>query len=436
MYLKRHIERDLEEWKKSPIRKPLLLRGARQVGKTSTIRQFGKSFKNYVEINFEENKSIHELFNRSYSANEIINNLSAILNTQILPNHTLLFFDEIQSCPNAISSLWFIYEKFPDLHLIAAGSLLEFAIQDLPSYGVGRIRSMFMYALSFDEFLIALDENILLDHKNQASPTNPLANAIHNKLINLAYKFTNIGGMPEVVKTYIQTANLEYCKQILDDIILSFNDDFAKYKKRIPASRLREVFTSVIMQTGKKFVYSNVNSQSNHSQIKESLELLILAGLVFPITHTSGNGLPLGAEANFKKQKMIIFDTGILFRTLKLNISDFLLQGDFKLVNKGYIAEQFVGLELIKSKSRFEKQSLYYWHRESKSSNAEIDYLIDIQNDVIPIEVKSGTSGSMKSMQQFFIEKNKKKGIRISNENFSTFNNIDVYPIYAVSNII
>ena len=179
-------------------------------------------------------------------------------------------------------------------------------------------------------------------------------------------------------------------------------------------------------------MFSKACVQANHRQVKEALQLLIMAGLVIPVTHSSANGIPLGAGANPQKQKMLVYDTGILQRIMGLDLADFLLSKKFDAINKGNLAEQFVGLELIKSESCYQNPSLYYWHREAKSSNAEVDYVIPISQEIVPVEVKSGTKGAMQSLYLFLQEKNLNKGIRISNENFSIYNTIEVYPLYAV----
>ncbi|MCD4731053.1 MAG: AAA family ATPase [Bacteroidales bacterium] len=436
MYIKRQIDKELSDWKNSNGKKPILLRGARQVGKTNTVRNLSRQFKNYLEINFEEDKKVHSVFEGNLSPFEICENLSAIFNVSIIPGKTLLFLDEIQKCIPAIESLRFFYEKMPELHVIAAGSLLEFALEEISSFGVGRIRSMFMYSFSFNEFLSALNEDSLIQLKQQASPTKALNDAVHDKLLNYSKKFIMLGGMPEVVATYAKTKDFNLCRQIIDDIIISYNDDFAKYKKQVPATRINEVFNSVILQAGNKFIFSKATKNANQKQIKEALNLLIKAGIVIPVTHTSANGIPLGAEVNPKKQKMLLFDTGIFLRILDFDIGEILFTNDFNIINKGNVAEQFVGLEMMKEKSCYQKQNLYYWHREATNSNAEVDYLFAKNQEIYPVEVKAGTKGSMQSLYLFLQTKNRKIGIRISNENFSTFENIFVYPIYAVENIV
>ena len=435
MYIERNIDKELLFWKDEDNRKPLLVRGARQVGKSSSIRKLGEHFHSFLEINFEEHKDVHSLFKGNLTPELLCENLSVMFDIDIIPGKTLLFFDEIQTCIPAISSLRFFYEKMPELHVIAAGSLLEFALTEIPSFGVGRIRSIYMYPLSFDEFLIGLGQRKLLNAKRKADARNPLTTPIHEKLLSLLKKFLIIGGMPEVVEKYASKNNLRECQRILDDLIVSFRTDFAKYKHKVPSSRIREVFESVVHQSGGKFVYKKASQDLNTQQIKEALELLIMAGLVIPVTHTSANGIPLGAEANPKKRKMLLLDTGIFQRLIQLDISELLFSEDFKLVNKGGIAEQLVGLEILKNASCYNQTELFYWHREALNSNAEVDYLIQKQNSIIPIEVKSGTKGSMNSMFLFLTEKNSSYGCRLSLENFAEYENIKVYPLYAFSNI-
>jgi len=212
--------------------------------------------------------------------------------------------------------------------------------------------------------------------------------------------------------------------------------DFAKYKKRVPTLRISEVFDSVVRQAGGKFVYAKAASQANHAQIKEAVELLMMAGLIIPVTHTSANGLPLGAESNPRKRKMILLDTGIFQRLLGLNIAELLLEDDFDVINKGFIAEQFTGLEILKSLSPYRQENLYYWLRDAKNSNAEIDFLVSKGSDIIPIEVKSGKKGTMQSLRIFMQEKSSPYGIRVSLENHTEYENIKVYPLYGIGELV
>ena len=434
-YYKRLIDNTLIEWEANQDRKPLLLRGARQVGKSSAVRQLAKQFTYFVEINFEAQPEIHEFFQRNLSPLQLCENISIYTGIPIIQGQTLLFFDEIQSCIPALSSLRFFYEQMPGLHLIAAGSLLEFALGELSSFGVGRVRSAFMYPFSFDEFLMASNEEALVRLKQNASSDNPLPDIFHQKLIEYFKKFILLGGMPEVISKYISHRQINEIQYTLDDLLISYRADFVKYKKRIPQLTISEVFESVARQSGGKFVFKDAAVETTHKQIKVALELLIMAGLVIPVTHTSANGIPLGAESDTKKRKMLIMDTGLYQRVCGLNLSAIIAETSFNSINKGAIAEQFVGLELLKYTDPFSERRLYYWHRESPGSNAEVDYIIQKQNDIIPVEVKSSGKGSMQSIYQFLKIKNRSRGIRFSLENFSELPQIVIIPLYAVSNV-
>ena len=436
MYIRRAIDKELINWKNSVTRKPLLLRGARQVGKSSAIRNLGKSFTHFIEINFDEKKEWTTLFESTQNLDALLEQISIIENTPIIENETLLFLDEIQTSLPAIHLLRYFYERKPKLHVIAAGSLLEFALKDLPSFGVGRIRSLFMYPISFHEFLLAHNEERLLEKMKEASPILPLPELLHQKLISYDKKFLIIGGMPEAVKSYVIHKDLLEVQRILDDLIISIQADFTKYKKRIEPIKIAEVFANVVLQQGGKFTYTYPNATLNNQQIKEILQLLEMAGLVHFVTHTAANGIPLGAEINPKKRKIILFDTGIYQRILKLDISQLLTLENLTVINKGNIAELSVGLELIKNQSPYEKTNLYYWQRESKNSQAEIDYVIQQKEEIVPLEVKAGTKGAMQSMFLFLHEKNTEKGIRISLENFGEMEKINIYPLYGVWNLV
>lgn len=436
MYFERKIDQYLVEWAAQEDRKPLLIRGARQVGKSSSVAHLARSFPHFVPVNFEESPRLRSVFAVDLNPHRILDALSVYYGRQIRPGETLLFFDEIQACPEAISALRFFYEKMPALHLIAAGSLLEFALQSLPSYGVGRVRSLFMYPFSFDEFLSAMGEALLLEAKKGASTKKPLEAAIHEKLLDYLKIFLLTGGMPEAVAKYATTRRLLDSQLVLDDIYTALRADFAKYKQTVPPGRLRAVFESVVRQAGGKFVYAKAAPESAHQQIKEALDLLIMAGWVIPVAHTSANGLPLGAEANMKKRKMILLDTGVFQRILGLDLSDFLFSDTPAPINKGAIAEQFWGLEYLKYNNPWSPPGLYYWHREARSANAEVDYVIPVGGRIFPVEVKSSGSGRMQSLRQFLEDKNQPYGYRFSLENFSEYEDIRSVPLYGVSTML
>ena len=436
VYFERKIDAVLAEWSKEDRRKTLLLRGARQVGKSSAVRHLAQSFKYFVEVNFDDEKKIHRYFEEDYSPQEICEQLALYYRTPVVAGETLLFFDEIQSCLPALSKLRYFYEKYPEMHLIAAGSLLEFAFGEIASFGVGRIRSVFIYPFSFEEFINALGDGMLVDAYQKANPRRPLSEPVHHQLIKRLKLFLVIGGMPEAVARYVNTGNLLQSQLVLNDLLVTFQNDFSKYRKRVPDSRIRKVFESVAHQAEGKFVYEKATEGSSNAQVKLALDLLMMAGLVYPVTHTSANGVPLGAEIDMKYRRMLLLDTGLLQQILGLDVTNLFLTDDFNAINKGALAEIFVGLELIKNASCYKPPQLYCWRREQNKSNAQVDFVIQSGETIRPIEVKSGIKGSMQSLRIFMEEKNSNLGIRTSLENFGCFNNIEIYPLYAISNIL
>jgi predicted AAA+ superfamily ATPase len=433
--MKRIIDEHLLSWKSETKRKPLVIRGARQVGKTFSVRQLGGIFDHFVEVNFEKDRRLASLFAGSLDPKNICEKLSAYYQIPVTPGNTLLFFDEIQVCPDAIRSLRFFYEDFPELHLIAAGSLLEFALSEIPSHGVGRLTNLFMYPLSFEEFLKTSGYEALCELIHTATPIKPLDTVLHLKLLDILRVFLVIGGMPEVVAHYLEERNITACQHILDDIILTMRDDFAKYRKRAPLGRLDEVLNAIPFQAGNKFKYATIDSNVKSAVYKDCLDMLLQAGLVEKINNTDARGIPLGAQIKPNMFKTILFDVGIHQRIQRNDITPFLIPHNDKDINRGGIAEAFVGTELLKYADPHIPSSLYYWHRESKSSNAEVDYVIQKGMEIIPLEVKSGTKGQMQSLHLFLKERNLQKGIRISTENFAEYGTISTIPMYAVSRI-
>lgn len=442
-YYPRAIDKYLLEWKNEKRHKPLLLRGARQVGKSSAVRQLGKAFTHFVEVNFERDREIMSIFAGNLKPQDIASRLSVFYGSPIIPGKTLLFLDEIQACPEAIHSLWFFYEDYPELHVIAAGSLLEFALKKMSSFGVGRVRSLFMYPMSFDEFLVATGHTGWADAKQSASPDNPLFEALHGKLVETFRSYLMVGGMPEAVTQWVETGDYLKCQQVQDDIMLAYEDDFSKYETKADPMLLRQTLRSVALQIGSKFVFSQVQGNYRSEKIKAALELLKDAGLIRPVIHTAANGVPLGAETNEKFVKYLFLDSGLLLRLLGLEntsgpseMSRFILVSTASdLVNKGHVTEMVAGLEMLKYNTPTQRHDLYYWQNLSRGAQAEVDYVIVKDMNIVPIEVKAGTSGSMKSMYQFMSDKKLGYGIRTSLENFGKLDKIDILPLYALSNL-
>lgn len=434
------------------MRKPLLLRGARQVGKSSAVRHFGKEFQFFAEVNFERHKTVKTFFQGDIDIRLIVQKIAIYINVPIEEGKTLLFLDEIQECPEAIMALRFFKEDYPGLHVIAAGSLLEFTLQELPTFGVGRIHTLFMYPMTFDEFLNANNENGLISMKKQADSQHPLDAAFHEKLIEYFRIYLLVGGMPEAVLAWIKTHNFNQCSHIQEDIILTYEDDFSKYKKRVSPDLLRTTLHGICHQPGEKITFKQISADYRSSQIREAVRLLTLAGLVIPVIATSGNGIPLDAEANEKNMKILLLDSGLLLSVLQLegnlaqHLVDLIMTGSPKdLVNKGGLVEMVAGLELLRNKPCVQRQKMFYWEK-SGNSIAEIDYLDTFHLKVTPIEIKSGTQGGMKSLWQFMREKRLTEAIRCSFENFGEFTytdpqadnakrHITIIPLYALENL-
>jgi uncharacterized protein len=432
--MKRHIDQYLLNWKQISGRKVLLVRGARQVGKTYSIRILAKQFRYKLEVNFEEDPAVKSFFEGSLSPQNICEKLSAYFDIPLVAGETLLFFDEIQACPNALKSLRFFYEKMPDLHVVAAGSLLELAIGEIPSFGVGRISSLFMYPMTFGEFLIVTEGQALSEILN-ASYDKPIDAAFHQRLMEKFRVYSVIGGMPSIVESYRVHRDMRKCQNLIDELVINFQDDFAKYREQSDIPALQEVFYSIVQQTGRKFKYSNISTENKTYHYKRALELLVKAGLAHKVYHTSARGIPLGAQVDDKKFKVLLWDIGVYQRLLGLNLSEFLVQDDCELINKGSFAELFVGLEFIGNSSPLTREQLYYWHREARASNAELDYVIQKDTEIIPVEVKSGIRGKLQSMNIFLKERNLKKGICFSPNNFYQSASITYMPIYMAGQI-
>jgi predicted AAA+ superfamily ATPase len=434
--MKRLIDTELEIWAAEKEPKPLLLRGARQVGKTYAVRKLGKRFKHFAELNFDENPEIATFFDGALSAGPIVEKLAAYTHTPIIPGKTLLFLDESQACPRSLAALRYFREQLPSLHVIAAGSLLEFALEEIPSLGVGRLTSRFMYPMTFTEFLWGIGEAALVDMMNAADFTHPIDEPFHRRLNSLLRTYMTIGGMPEIVAKYVENRDLLSAMNMLDDLLLVFHDDFAKYRKRVPLSRLAETFRSVAMQSGGKFVAAHVSRETKSTAIRDALELLVKAGLVLKTFHSSANGIPLGSEINETAFKALLADTGLHQRLLGLDLKELVSIDDAAFANKGSLAEVYSALQIASHSSMRHRPELYYWHRDAPNATAEVDFVMQHGNGVLPVEVKAGLRGSMKSLRLFMAEKHIDIGVRVSLENFATLPDVRIIPLYAIHRIV
>jgi uncharacterized protein len=435
--MKRIIDHYLGEWKQRPDRKALLLRGARQVGKTYAVRELGKKFDELVEINLELNPEYGEVFRSNLDPNRILRELRLMTGKRLAPGSSLLFIDEIQQQPLAITALRYFHEKTPEIHVIAAGSLLEFAIEEV-GLPVGRVASLHMYPMSFLEFLVAHSAQSLAEHLIDTSSSLSISDPVHERLLRLVGEFLVLGGLPEVIETWIKHEDLNRCGEVLDMIVTAYRQDFAKYAKRHQIKYVDLVFNEVPSMTGRKFKYDALPGTWKARELSPALDLLCKASVVHRVTHSSGNAIPLKAESDPNRFKALFLDVGLAQRIMGADVKPWLLNPTVAIGNAGAATEAFVGQELLAYSQPWAKEELYYWHREARASNAEVDYLLPMEGAVIPIEVKSGATGRLLSLRAFLDEKRGKipYGIRFCGQSSSIHEDLHSYAIYAVPHVL
>lgn len=429
MYMYREIEEELHKWRKEPQRYPLLLRGARQVGKTFIIEKLGQSFESFENVNFEAQPEAMACF-ETLNPPEILQKLELLTKRPILPGKTLLFLDEIQACPKAIQALRYFKEKMPDLHVAGAGSLLEFSlIHGKFSFPVGRVQFIYLRPLSFKEFALALNEEL-----TAAALENPLSKEEHEKWIHLIKEYFLVGGMPAVVNDFQQRRSFLEFGRIQDLLLATYRADFGKYATEAEQKYLRILFDRIPHQIGKQFKYSEVDPHIKSRELKTALENLQYAGLIHPIMATSASGIPLAAQVKSNKFKPLFLDIGLMQRALQVDPQTIMNQ-DLVLIHAGALAEQFVGQELLAYADFFREEKLFFWEREKHTSSAEVDYVITVDQHIIPIEVKAGAHGHLKSLTQFMKDKKSPLGIRISQRPLSYKDQILSIPFYMIDQI-
>ena len=419
--MRRHANKTVENWIADPRRKPLVLRGARQTGKTWLTRQLAKTAtKTLVEINFEEHPEFRSLFDTNEPA-KILRNIEFKLDITIEPHNSLLLLDEVQMFPEVLAKLRWFYESLPELPVIAAGSLLDFALADHAfSMPVGRIDYLHLEPLSFEEFLLAkgMDQSVAFLHEYTLPEKVP--DAIHQKLLAAFREYVVIGGMPAAVNSWVETQSLENVSRVQNNLLLTYRNDFAKYAKRISIEHLEETLMTVPKMLGQKFVYSRVNSHTKTETLKKALNLLCKARVCYKIHATNANGLPLLSEVNEKYCKVGLVDTGLASSLLGLRLGHLESVADLNLVNEGALSEQVISQLLRCIEPDYVEPHNFYWCREEKNSSSEIDFVMQHHHEIIPIEVKSGKTGSLKSLQQFMYLKKRKRAVRINADAPST----------------
>ncbi len=437
--MKREIEKELLLWKEKKERTPLIIRGARQVGKSFTIEQFGRqNFQSVVVVNFEEKPEAKACF-ETLDIHDILKKLGYLYGTTITAETTLLFLDEIQLCPPAIKALRYFKEKLPALHVIAAGSLLEFVLEDEKeplSFPVGRVRFLNMRPLSFREFLHAIGQGQWEELLETISFEKPLSEAFHNLLIQFIKEYFLIGGMPAAVKAYIDTNSYVEVMREQKALLDIYRLDLAKYGQKKEFAHLQRLFEISPQLVAKHFRYSKIDPESTNPsrEYKNALRKLQQAHLILAVHATYANGLPLKSEENEKKFKILFLDIGLLQNALEIDPSVF-TQSLFHQINAGTLAEQFVGQELLAYVDSYFDPHLFFWQTEKIGNQAEVDYVTSFNGKIVPIEVKAGKSGHTASLHQFLIKKKVSLGLHISANPLAFKNNILSIPFYMIKEI-
>lgn len=432
--MKRSLSVELIDWKNRKEHLPILLRGARQVGKSYLIEDFGnKNFENVAVVDFESRPEFKTVFLNTKDPQEIVLRLEFLLNSKISPGKTLLFLDEIQICPEAIISLRYFKEKLPFLHVIAAGSLLEFLLNDQNfSFPVGRVEFLYLRPFSFYEYLLALYP-IKAERLSSFSLKNPPSAAEHEDLLKIVRKFLFIGGMPAAIESTKEQMSINEATRVHNRILQAYESDFGKYSKISQHKYLQSIFRKSPSLISQIIKYSKLDPDARSRDLKPALDLLCHTQLVQKIYHCNALGLPLHAFLKEDRFKLLYLDVGLLQTSTRVDASSF-FEKDIFQINAGVIAEQFVGQELLAYQEPYQNVPLLFWEKYP-TGDAEIDYLIEKKGSIIPIEVKSVITGSLKSLQVFLSEKKIDTGIRISDLPLKKEKNILSIPFYLISQL-
>ena len=415
----------MTEWKHSIERKPMILRGARQVGKTWIMKEFGREhYENFVYFNFDEEDELASIFKVNKNPARIIELLSIIAGVKILPERTLIIFDEIQECPEALNALKYFKEKANEYHVIAAGSLLGTLLAQPKTYPVGMVNLLDIYPMSFDEFLCAVDSG-LYTYYCSIEKDNTIEDIFHNKLLEAYNYYIIIGGMPECVASWMKYKDPAKIKQIQHELIEIYENDFSKHNGKVNSGRLLMVFRSIVSQLAKpneKFIYTAVREGARARDFEEAIEWLVSAGMLNRIYNVSKTEHPLAAFAKLDCFKLFLFDTGLLKYMAGIDNGAVLLKSDYQF--KGQLTENYVLQQL---RGQFETVPYYY-----ADKNSELDFLIQYGTEIIPIEAKGGENKTAASFKKYINEKEPAFAIRYSKRGYRRDGYITNIPLYLV----
>ncbi len=425
----RKIIKQLENWRISPYRKPLVVQGARQVGKTYSVLEFGRThYENVAYFNFETTPKLNSLFDENISPDYLIPLLSHISNTTITKEKTLIFFDEIQLCERALTSLKYFCEEAPDYHIIVAGSLLGVAVnRSLFSFPVGKVDVMTMYPMDMEEFLLAMDEDTLVTQiKDSFENNTPLPSMLHDYAMDLYRRYLVVGGMPECVRMYKETRDMILIRHTCDTILSSYMNDMSKYNNLNEIKKTHLCYDSITTQLSKKntrFQYKLIKKGARAAEFENAVEWLCLSGIVSRVYKLDSIKKPLENYRDIDSFKIYISDLGLLCAKKDIDANDILLMSEELNNFKGGMAENYVNTQLIAAGYR-----TFYWESDR---GAEIDFIIQRNGKIIPIEVKSADNTKAKSLNNYIAMFGPEYAIKLSAKNFGFKNNIKTVPLYA-----
>jgi predicted AAA+ superfamily ATPase len=432
----RQISIDLQCWLQRKDRRPLLLRGARQVGKTWLARALAREQGlDLVEVNFELRPDAKEAF-RSLQPSEILKNLAFLGFPVPKPGSSLLFFDEIQDCPAAIAALRYFYEIMPELAVLASGSLLEFAMNagefSLP---VGRVDTMWVHPMGFAEFLRAKGNETLAGALESLNPIEPLPAVAHRKAMEELRDYLFCGGMPAAVNALADDRDVEACRRVHLSILQTYRQDFAKYAPRIKADIAERLFLRAPGLVGGRLKFNAIDPDHRSSEVRPAVEAVEKAGVIRRVFHSAGQSLPLATDSNPRIAKLVMLDVGLMHAALRID-AEFIQEPDLLAIHRGAVAEQFAAQELLACGPADREPELYFWAREERSSQAEVDFLIASGPKVLPIEIKSGSSGTLKSLNLFLDSHHQSPlGVRLYGGPHLRENRILHLPLYAAGTL-
>lgn len=433
--MKRLLNQELMGWSNSVGRQPLILRGARQTGKTYLVDDFGRThFKHYLKINLERDRQYLACFD-TLDPKAILHSIEVLANQRLPLGESLLFIDEIQECPQAIQALRYFYEELPELHVIGAGSLLEFALtaEDF-SMPVGRVSFLHLYPMSFSEVLLALGKDQLVTYLNEVTVGQSIPDAIHQQLLGLLDLYFILGGMPQVVNLYAEHKDLLRCRQAQTAILNSYRDDFGKYATQVQKQYCERVFGKSFDLIAKHFKYTDIDPDMDYRGIKQAIQLLFKANILTPIYYSKATGFPLLATQVEKKYKLLFLDVGLVQAAGRVPPDRLLLQDSVQL-NQGALVEQYVGQHLLGIQPSDDRAELFYWQRDARGSQAEVDYIFPVDDELVPLEVKSGKTGRLKSLRLYLEGHDARHGVKLSTDAFDTTGDIWSVPLYLIEQL-